>query len=396
MKVCYVTTDVIVPHYRGASTHTYEMASHLVSLGNEVHVILRRLSRKQAPYEVIDGVHFHRVFRGIWRETPYSSYKWLKQRSGVNPILSGIYHVYLRSIYVIYAAYFTAQVIKRYGLDIVLERETSYGAGALASILTKRPLITEINGPRYSCLSLRRAKKVLVYSPLMIPKTFPAEKLELVDGAANTHKFKPMDASEIREKYGLRDFFVVGYIGIFAEWHGVEDIVNAGLIVLKQKPNIRFLMVGPYYSSTKKLAHTLGLDDTFVFTGPIPYDLVSKYMNACDVLVAPYNPTRTQIFKKTGMPYSPLKVFEYMACGKPVITTSTGPLLRIIENGKTGLLVPPGNIEDLASAIIKLYDDPKLVSEIGKRARVLVLSRYSWRKLAENLQRMFKDVYQQK
>ena len=103
-------------------------------------------------------------------------------------------------------------------------------------------------------------------------------------------------------------------------------------------------MVGPYYKETEEKVSAAGIADSFIFTGPIQYEQVPKYMNAGDVLVAPYNPERiesTEQVRKHGLG-SPLKVFEYMAVGKPMITTDVKPISDPIEDGVTGYLVPPG------------------------------------------------------
>ncbi|UCH37409.1 MAG: glycosyltransferase, partial [Candidatus Bathyarchaeota archaeon] len=69
-NICYLTPDVAIPHYRGASTHVYEVAKNLVKLGHAVHVISRRISSNQPSFEIWEGIRVHRVYRGLFSSLP--------------------------------------------------------------------------------------------------------------------------------------------------------------------------------------------------------------------------------------------------------------------------------------------------------------------------------------
>lgn len=395
VKICYVAADVAIPHFRGASTHVYEVARHLTRLGHEVHIVSRRIDYNQKRYEKIDGFHIHRIYRGIIVPLPFSSYKRLELEFEATPKpIYKPYACYLFTLYALYAGIIASRIIRRYKLDIILERETSFGAGAIASTVTRRPMVLEVIGPRYSEYSLKKAKKIIAYTKSFLHDQVFSEKLELVTAAADVNRFKPQpDKGKcIRDKYGLQDLPVVGYVGTFAEWHGVEDIISASERVLKENLSARFLMVGPYFRPTKELAEKIGVSNACIFTGPVPYNEVSKYINAADILVAPYNPARSKLGMKKDLPYSPLKVLEYMACGKPVITTSIEPITSIVRDQKTGILIPPGNADALAKAIIILIRNPSLRKEIGIRARKIVEGQYSWQIFTTRLEKILEDV----
>jgi glycosyltransferase involved in cell wall biosynthesis len=393
MRICYVAVDVAVPHFRGASTHVYEVAKNLVVDGNEVHVISRRVNASQPKYEILNGIHIHRIYRGVVRPLPHSSYQNLRGKNELK-LANKLYEWYLFNVFSFYSGMVSAQVIRRYELDVILERETSFGAGAIASILTKKPLILEAIGPRYSKLSFNLAKKVLAYTYSMINYSPPTEnKVVLVDAAADAELFKPDQAAReaLRKKFGFENSIVVGYVGTFAEWHGIEELIESSVEVLRIYPNVRFMMVGPYFEWAKAFAETRGVIDYFKFFGPVPYHEVSKYVNAADILVAPYNPFRSEMRRRFGIG-SPLKVFEYMACGKPVITTAVKPITNVVQNGKTGLLVPMGDSKALSEAIISLIRNPEMAERIGRAARVEIEKKYSWRVFTRKLVDIMKEA----
>jgi len=395
VKICYVAVDVVIPFFRGASTHVYEVARHLAKLGHEVHVVSRRINLNQPDYEILEGVHIHRICRGIIAPLPFSRYQQLEkgEAHASTSLFNEIYARYLFTIFSLYAGVISSRLIKKHDIKLIIERETSFGAGAVASTITKRPMILEIIGPRYSKHSFRKSKKILAYTKSMIREPVPPEKLAFVTAAADVETFKPDIAQRklTREKYNFQDLIVIGYVGTFAKWHGIEELVDASEKVLRQYSNIRFLMVGPYFKHAKELTQKRGISGAYVFTGPVPYVDVPKYINAADILVAPYNPAKSELRKKYGIG-SPLKVFEYMACGKPVVTTSVQPIMQVVHEGKTGVLVPAGDPEALSEAIVSLVEKPLFAERIGKAAREEVKKRYSWEAFAMRLENVLRET----
>jgi glycosyltransferase involved in cell wall biosynthesis len=117
-------------------------------------------------------------------------------------------------------------------------------------------------------------------------------------------------------------------------------------------------------------------------------------MNASDVLVAPYNPDKIESVeqvRKHGLG-SPLKVFEYMAVGKPVITTDVKPISDPVEDGETGILVPPGDSEALGTAIMDILANESKAKAMGAAARESMSANYSWNLVARQLGAIFESV----
>ena len=399
MRICYVAPDVAVPHYRGSSTHVYEVAKNLSKLGHEVHVVARRVDSAQAKKESLDGMTIHRFQRGIVFSSRKSSFVNSEARGsyrGSTPsIVWKSYETYLKTIFPLYIAIEVTRLVRESSIDIIFERETAFGAGAMGSMLTGRPLILEVIGNRVSNLQARRSSKIIAYSRGMFEGTPEAGKVETVTGAVDTDMFAPdpVARAEIRSLYSL-DSPVVGYVGTFQEWHGLAELIRAATYLLKRHPDTRFLMVGPYYKETQAKVEAAGLGRSFVFTGPIAYVDVPKYINAADVLVAPYNPDKiesTEQVRKHGLG-APLKVYEYMAVGKPVITTDVKPISDPVEDGVTGYLVPPGDSDALGKALERMLDNPGSFVEMGALARQSMIANYSWAFLARRLSDIFEAV----
>ncbi len=127
-----------------------------------------------------------------------------------------------------------ARVVKESSIDLIFERETSFGAGAMASMLTGRPLVLEVIGNRVTGLQLSQSRKIIAYSKGMFEGKEQASKVVLVTGAVDTETFRPDPASgeEVRERYSLGDSPVVGYVGTFQEWHGLSELIEAAQEVL--------------------------------------------------------------------------------------------------------------------------------------------------------------------
>jgi glycosyltransferase involved in cell wall biosynthesis len=134
-----------------------------------------------------------------------------------------------------------------------------------------------------------------------------------------------------------------------------------------------------------------GLQDMVRLIGPVPYEKVPSFVNACDIVVAPYNILHTPSRRNKGIG-SPLKVLEYMACGKPAIGSDLPQVADLIQDGKTGLLFPQGNPRALASSIMALANDASYRRLLGDQGLAAVGSAYSWPTLARQVGSILDEV----
>ena len=208
------------------------------------------------------------------------------------------------------------------------------------------------------------------------------KRICVIENGANTDLFRPMDRKKVKKELKFNpDAKYVCFVGYFAPWQGVEYLVQSAPLILKEIPNVRFIIVG--YGQMKEelinLAVKTGVSDKFIFTGEVPYEEVPKYINTSDICVAPFIKERNM---RIGL--SPLKIYEYAACGNPVVSSRI-PNLEFIEEQTAGILVEPENPEQLAKAIIKLLKDEKLREEMGRNGREYVVKNHSWASVAKKV-----------
>ncbi len=167
--------------------------------------------------------------------------------------------------------------------------------------------------------------------------------------------------------------FTVGFVGTLKPWHGLPILVEALGILHERDPNVRLLIVGdgPERAGLVADLSARGLMETVHLTGAVVPSEVPGLLASMDVAVAPY-PRQLHFY------FSPLKVYEYMASGLPVVASQIGQLENLIRDGVNGLLCPPGDPIALASALDRLRCEPKLRVHLGQAARETVLRYHTW------------------
>jgi glycosyltransferase involved in cell wall biosynthesis len=180
---------------------------------------------------------------------------------------------------------------------------------------------------------------------------------------------------------------VVAYAGHLYAWKGVDVLLEA----LARLPTVHGLIVGghaaePDLARTKSVAQRLGLTNRVTFTGLVEPARVPVLLSGAAVLVLP-NTTSAISTRFT----SPLKLFEYMAAGRPIVASDLPSIREILRDGASALLVPPGDAAALADAIDRLLTDPDLSARLAGAAFDEVPA-YSWARRAERLEALFAEV----
>ena len=233
----------------------------------------------------------------------------------------------------------------------------------------------------------RYAQQVIAVSPqikevLVATLSIKPEKIAMISNGANTDLFKPMDTNLARRQLNLSgaDYFVT-FVGMLAAWQGVEYLIRSALYILEECPESKFVIVGdgPMKQGLIKLAKEVGASERVAFTGRVPYDKVPLYINASDICAAPFIRERNE---RSGV--SPLKIYEYGACGKAIVTSRL-PGLEFIEQYDTGVLIQPDNAKELARAIMRLLQNPELKKQMGENGRKFVVENHSWESVAKRV-----------
>ncbi|UCG69419.1 MAG: glycosyltransferase family 4 protein, partial [Thermoplasmata archaeon] len=219
----------------------------------------------------------------------------------------------------------------------------------------------------------------------------PSEKILVIYNGANTDLFKPKSKQKCLEELKLSSGHrYLGFTGNLAPWQGVEQLIKIAPMILKKNPDIRFLIVGDgiMRNELKSLAKELEVQDKVIFTGFVPYEIVPTYINTFEVCMAPFS----GIERNVRYSFSAIKLYEYMACGRPLITTDVCGIKGEINELDLGKVVKADDLNALASSTMELLDDKELQNSMGKRAREWVSKEHSWKNVAKRVEKVCQEV----
>jgi glycosyltransferase involved in cell wall biosynthesis len=297
--------------------------------------------------------------------------------------------------------------------DAIYQRHARFSlAGLLLARLSGRPLILEYNGSEvyfgryWNPTALRRrlaacedavleaADRIIVVSEVdrrsLVQRGIDAERIVLNPNGVAAEQFANGGGSDVRVRHGLAAAdLVIGFVGTFGSWHGAPVLAQAFTDAAASLPQARLLLVGdgPELKAARSIVRNAGLEGRTIATGQVPPSDVPRLLDACDILVSPHVALQGNV-EFFG---SPTKLFEYMAAGKAIIASRLGQISEVLEHQVTGLLVKPGDPDELAHALRMLAEAPERRRELGKNARRQAIERHSWR---ENARRIA-DAYRQ-
>jgi colanic acid biosynthesis glycosyl transferase WcaI len=204
----------------------------------------------------------------------------------------------------------------------------------------------------------------------LIERGFPSERIFLLPNGVDTNKFRPMSQAQARAELGWDDRFTVLYVGTHGVTHGLVTILDAAEQIQDRK-DIHFVFVGEgsdkayLVTQVKKRGIT-----NITFMDVVPHSLVPSILAAGDLCLA-------HVRKMSGgLGIIPIKMYEAMACGRPVVLAVEGDARRIAEEANAAICVEPENAGELATAILQLYEHPDLASMLGPKGRAYVESRF--------------------
>jgi len=216
-------------------------------------------------------------------------------------------------------------------------------------------------------------------------------KLTVVPCAADVDALGPNNNPElVRRDLGLTTEPVVIWVGGFYPWHDLELLLESFTLVLERHPNAKLVLVGDG-QTRQSIAHNVqanGLEQSVIMTGAIAHSDVPRMLSIADIAVVPSAPVPAS----RGGTGTPLKLFEFMAAGKPIVATALDQAAEVIQNSNTGLLVEAGNVNRFAEAILTLLNDPAERRRLGQNARQRTIELYSWEQYTRKLEEIYLSV----
>jgi PEP-CTERM/exosortase A-associated glycosyltransferase len=198
----------------------------------------------------------------------------------------------------------------------------------------------------------------------------------VIPNAVNVEDFQVDEARDeaLAAQLGIAGCQVLGFIGSFYAYEGLNILLDALPAMLARNPAIRVLLVGggPQDQQLRQQVQDLGVADKVIFTGRVPHDQVQRYYNLIDVLVYPRLKMRL-----TDL-VTPLKPLEAMAQGRILVASDVGGHNELIEDGKTGVLFEAGNPHALAEKTLALLSEPQRWPALRAAGRAYVENERNW------------------
>jgi glycosyltransferase involved in cell wall biosynthesis len=198
------------------------------------------------------------------------------------------------------------------------------------------------------------------------------------------------DISFLRDRLKLVNKRVILFVGHFGLRKGIPFLIKAMPQILREHPNVVLLCVGGtpkwlgtrlYWDYLENMIREVSIGKNVRLVGEVPHHELPYYYSMADVFAFP---TLYEAFGKV--------IVEAMACEAPVVASKVGGIPEIIEHKCNGLLIEPGNVDELAYAINSLLSDSEFAERLGEKARQTVIEKFTWRHTAENLTKIYSEL----
>jgi glycosyltransferase involved in cell wall biosynthesis len=285
--------------------------------------------------------------------------------------------------------------------EFIYERYSLFNfTGVVAGGLLRVPVVLEVNSPmaleharenhthllKFASWSERvicnmAGRVIAVSGPLariLEQNGIDRTKIEIMSNGVNPERFRPAPADlELKHSLGLSDHTVIGFVGWFRKWHGIEMLLEAfRLADLSARAKVLLVGDGQAMSDIQDFVHRHSLHDSVVFSGPLPHAEITRYVNLIDIAVQP----------AANEYCCPMKILEYMALGKAIVAPRQENIQELLSEDAEALLFSPGSAASLAIALRRLVNGPSESARLGSAARKAIeTKRLLW---SENARRV--------
>lgn len=384
MNILYLCADRGIPirGHKGAAIHVRAMSAAFTRAGHQVTILAPRPGPAEGPAPQAELI-----------TVPLPPQEKLDEAKGLIRDRQSL--AYRRTL--LAAA---RRLVNGGNYDFIYERYSLWSdVGARLAAETRLPLVLEVNAPlleevaTYRNLSnyelaagiegiqFKAAAAISVVSqPLkeyVVQKGASPRRVHVLPNGVDPAQFHPaVRGGSIRNRYGLNGRIVVGFAGRARPWHDLDTLLSAVSQLYQADNRYHLLLVGQMPDDLTDQLERQHLTQAVTVTGPVPHPDIPTYLAAMDVAVSSHLPLPNFYF-------SPLKLFEYLACGVPTVAADVGQPSAIIKDGETGGLYQPGDAISLAEQIKKLVVHPALARQVAWQGAVEVLQNHTWDKNAE-------------
>ena len=224
----------------------------------------------------------------------------------------------------------------------------------------------------------------------IVARGIVANKVTVIPNAVDVRAFDTGGVLDegLKAQLGLAGASIVGFIGSFYAYEGLDLLIEALPLLLRQRPDVRLLLVGggPQDALLRAQAVRLGVADKVVFTGRVPHGDVQRYYDLIDLLAYPRHSMRlTELV-------TPLKPLEAMAQGRVLVASDVGGHQELIDHGRTGILFKAGSVDSLVDALATALTQRNLWPQMRAAGRRYVETERNWRTSVANYQRPYQAL----
>ena len=350
MKICFLAAS--------NSIHSHQWINFFSNLGHKIIWI----SLVPSTIKVTDNIEYYEFTSGIFS----SIFKVRKLITKLNP---DIVHIHYLGYYGLLGLFSNAKCIVStpWGSDIIEGKKSFLKRQILLRILNKTKLII------CDAYHMRDELKKL---------NVPQNKINIIYFGVDTKKFVRKDRNlEILNKFNISNEITIISLRSFEPVYDIKTLILAAKIILKQIPDVHFLLCGrgTLEKELKELVHSLSIDNSVHFTGFIDKQLLPSLLSSSDIYVST-SLSDAGLASSTG---------EAMSCETPVVISDSAENDQWINNKVNGFLFSTKNSEQLAEILIKLIKDEPLRKTVGKEGRNIIIKKYDY----ENEMNKVNDLY---
>ena len=373
MKIAYVCADhgIAIHGDKGAAIHIQELINAFADLGHEVRVVAARVGETCSPFPAeVEKVRVHPAPLAPAALETDNPARLTKERRYI--AISEAVESHLIALH------------QHWPFDMIYERYSLWSAaGVGAARRLGVPAIVEVNAPLI--VEQRNFRKLVLEDEALaieqsvftgassivavsrevgeyaIAQGASPSRVHILANGVDSSRFNPaVEPFPLKE---AGDAPVIGFVGSLKAWHGVDTLLAAFRQIRAEVPQAHLLIVGdgPMRPWIEGFVAGAELGGAVTVTGWVHHADMPGLIRRMDVATAPYPQT-------AGFYFSPLKLFEYLAVGRPIVASAIGQVARLIDDEHNGLLARPGDPTDLAEKVLRLHADALLADRLGQNA----------------------------